>query len=304
MNKKLWIILLVSYTISQSAIAQNEEIKLWAKGVPDAIENIVYKENISKNYHISKVTTPTLTVFSPAKEKVKGTSVIICPGGGYGGLAFDHEGYQIAKWLNQLGITAFILKYRLPSDAIMKDKSIGPLQDAQKAIRLVRKNVKKWNLDPSKIGVMGFSAGGHLASTLSTHFDEKVYSDDDTTSARPDFSLLIYPVISMNVKITHQGSRNNLLGDAPSEKLVHHFSNELMITKNTPPAFLVHAVDDQVVPIENSIDYLLALRKFNIPAELHLYQKGGHGFGLKHLKGTESSWGKACEFWLQMNGWL
>jgi len=299
----LFISLFLSVNASISA-QQHETIKLWPKTIPGSIQNSSYKEEIGKGYHISKVSEPTLTVFKPTKEKANGTSVIICPGGGYAILAFDHEGYKVAKWLNELGITAFILKYRLPSDLIMQNKSIGPLQDAQKAIRLVRRNAKKWNLNPDKIGIMGFSAGGHLASTLSTHFNEKVYAAIDSISARPDFSLLIYPVISMNSKITHQGSKNNLLGENPNEEIVLHFSNELMIDKNTPPTFLVHAVDDKVVPIENSIQYLLSLRKYSIPAELHLYQKGGHGFGMNSSKNTESSWTKACELWMQMNAFF
>ncbi len=171
-------------------------------------------------------------------------------------------------------------------------------------MRLVRRNAKKWNLDPNKIGIIGFSAGGHLASTLSTHFNDNVYNPLDSISARPDFSILIYPVISMNSKISHQGSKNNLLGKSSTEKMVHHFSNELMIDKNTPPTFLAHAVDDKAVPIENSINYLLSLKKYNIPVELHLYQKGGHGFGMNPSKGSESTWTKACELWLQMNNLL
>lgn len=305
MSRNLYtIILIVIYSISQPTKAQNKVLKLWSKDIPGAIENDAYKEHIGKGYHISKVKEPTLTVFKPTQEKANGTAVIICPGGGYGVLAFDHEGYKVATWLNQLGITAFILKYRLPSDLIMQNKSIGPLQDAQKAMSIVRKNAKKWNLNPNKIGVIGFSAGGHLASTLSTHFNKKVYNSQDTTSARPNFSILIYPVISMNSKITHRGSKINLLGKNPQESLVNYFSNELMVTKNTPPAFLVHAVDDKAVPIENSIQYLLSLKIFNIPAELHLYQKGGHGFGLRPSNNTESSWTKACELWLQMNDFL
>ena len=176
MKTKIFLFISIFLSTNIAIWAQKDEtIKLWTKTIPGSIYNSSYKEEISKGYHISKVTEPTLTVFKPTKEKANGTSVIICPGGGYGVLAFDHEGYKIAKWLNELGITAFILKYRLPNDVIMKNKSIGPLQDAQKAMRMVRRNAKKWNLDPNKIGIMGFSAGGHLASTLSTHFNEKVY---------------------------------------------------------------------------------------------------------------------------------
>lgn len=305
MKTKILLFILIFLSIGSFVWAQqNETIKLWTETIPGSIRSSSYKEAIGKGYHISKVSEPTLTVFKPVKEKANGTSVIICPGGAYAVLSFDHEGYKVASWLNKLGITAFILKYRLPCDDIMKNKNIGPLQDAQKAMRLVRRNAKKWDIDPNKIGIMGFSAGGHLASTLSTHFSEKVYYSIDSISARPDFSILVYPVISMNYKITHQGSKNNLLGESPNEELVNYFSNELMVTKKTPPAFLVHAVDDKAVPIENSINYLLSLKKYKIPVELHLYQKGGHGFGLNPSKDTESSWIKACKLWLQMNNLL
>ena len=216
-------------------------------------------------------------------------------------LAIKHEGSQVAEWLNKRGITALVLKYRLPDTSIMTNKTIGPLQDAQKAIRIVRRNATEWNIDPHKIGVMGFSAGGHLASTLSTHYNEKVYNSTDTTSARPDFSILIYPVISMDKTITHMGSRINLLGRNPNPELVKLYSNELQVNKFTPPAFLVQSMDDNVVPVQNSIVYALALKKHNIPCELHLYEKGGHGYGLGRTNDTESSWPEACEKWLKMH---
>ena len=186
----------------------------------------------------------------------------------------------------------------------MNDKSIGPLQDGQKAIRIVRRNAKKWNIDPDKIGVMGFSAGGHLASTVSTHFDEKVYEPVDTMSARPDFSILIYPVITMKADYTHKGSRNNLLGRTPDEDQVIRFSNELQVNEQTPPAFLVHSLDDNAVPVQNSINYALAMKKFKIPCELHIYEHGGHGYGLGSSNDTESTWPKACEKWLKARGIL
>jgi len=187
----------------------------------------------------------------------------------------------------------------------MKNKSIAPLQDGQEAIRIVRRNAKEWGIDPHKIGIMGFSAGGHLASTVSTHFNEKVYEPKDSTSARPDFSLLIYPVISMNSAITHRGSRENLIGKHPSREMVKHFSNALQVTATTPPAFMIHSMDDGTVPVENSIEYALAMKKHNIPCELHIYEHGGHGYGLgKRNSGTESSWTKACEKWLQVKGFI
>ncbi len=180
----------------------------------------------------------------------------------------------------------------------MKNKSIGPLQDAQESIRIIRRSANKYGIDPNKIGVMGFSAGGHLASTLSVHFDDVVY-DSDTTNARPNFSILIYPVISMKNEITHAGSRKYLLGVNPDKKTIQYFSNELQVNERTPPAFLVCAEDDKSVPVENSINYFLALKKFNIPSELHIYENGGHGFGLAKNMGTVSNWTKACIDWLK-----
>jgi acetyl esterase/lipase len=184
----------------------------------------------------------------------------------------------------------------------MKDKSIGPLQDAQEGIRIIRRHAAEWKINPRKVGVIGFSAGGHLASTLSTHFAEKVYEVKDTTSARPDFSLLIYPVISFETSFTHMGSRNNLIGNNPSEAAIKRFSNELQITGKTPPAFIVHAADDKGVSVKNSLVYLEGLVKNNIPAELHVFQKGGHGFGLAINKGTESSWPDLCIKWMKARG--
>ncbi|MEN2398822.1 alpha/beta hydrolase [Flavobacterium sp. MC2016-06] len=279
---------------------------LW-KTIPDEIKATDYteKESISdgKVQSTSQVTIPTLSIFLPKETKPNQTAVIILPGGGYTHLAIDKEGTKVALWLNSLGITAFVLKYRLPNDLIMKNKNIGPLQDAQEAVRYVRNNAAKWNLDSSKIGIMGFSAGGHLAATLSTHYDDKVYDSNPKVSARPDFSLLIYPVISMQNDITHKGSQINLLGNNPSQDLIDSFSNEKKITAQTPPTFLVHATDDTVVLPENSIIYYLGLKKNGIAAELHLYEKGGHGFGLG-VNDTSKFWTKHCEEWLKMHHYL
>lgn len=291
-----------------SVFAQEKSIKVWPGKVPDAIENASYKPEtiyIEGNQpRLLKVVDPTLDMYPAPATSANGTAVIICPGGGYARLASDHEGVAVAQWFNTMGITAFVLSYRLPSDEIMKNKSVGPLQDAQEAVRTVRRHAKEWNIDPEKIGIMGFSAGGHLASTLATHFRETVYTPIDTTSARPNFAILIYPVISMDSLLTHGGSRANLLGEHPSPKQVKKFSNDLQVTADTPPAFLVHAMDDNVVPVQNSINYALALQKYHIPCELHIYEKGGHGFGLGKTNGTESSWPKACQQWLQSRGLL
>ncbi len=293
--------------LSGSLSAQTRSIDLWDGNVPGAIPNSSYQQKVDvPDNWIEKqfVVEPTLNMYPAPVEKANGTAVIICPGGGYWGLAFAHEGIEVAKWFNSMGITAFVLKYRLPDNSIMVDKSIGPMQDGQEAIRNVRRHAKEWGIDPHKIGVMGFSAGGHLASTLSTHYNEKVYDPVDNTSARPDFSLLIYPVISMDTTITHGGSRYNLLGDNPSQEQVKRFSNELQVNNETPPAFLVHSMDDDAVPVQNSIEYGLALKRNNIPCELHLYEKGGHGYGLGRSSDTKSNWPEACHQWLETNGFL
>jgi len=286
--------------------AQSKVIDIWNGKVPGSIPNSNYKQIIDSAYWIKIrfVANPSIQVYPAPADKNTGTAVVVCPGGGYYGLSFVGEGTQVAKWLNSIGISAIVLHYRLPDDAIMKNKSIAPLQDGQEAIRMVRRHAGEWGIDPHKIGIMGFSAGGHLASTVSTHFDEKVYKPVDSTSARPDFSLLIYPVISMDSAITHGGSRENLIGKHPSPEMVKHFSNALQVTAKTPPAFMIHSIDDGTVPVENSIEYALAMKKQNVPCELHIYERGGHGYGLGFSKNTESTWTKACENWLTARGFL
>lgn len=290
-----------------SLTAQNETVSLWSTSVPNSISNEEYQEiEVFENgnlYKISKVGTPTLTVFLPKELVANGTAVLICPGGGYSHLSIEKEGFKVAKWLNTLGITAFVLKYRLPSDLIMENKSIGPLQDAQEAMRYIRKNAKKWNLDTNKVGVIGFSAGGHLASTLSTHYHEKVYEFKNSISAKPNFSMLIYPVISMDSAITHKGSKVNLIGESPSQAMIEKYSNDLQITSETPKTFLVHATDDKSVQVENTLRYYEALRKFEVPVEMHIFQEGGHGFGLG-VKNTSKNWTFDCENWLRENNFI
>jgi acetyl esterase/lipase len=252
---------------------------------------------------ISNVSVPSMTMYTASSEAPGGTAIIICPGGGYGILAATHEGSDVAKVFTQWGITAFVLKYRLPDDSIMIDKSIGPLQDAQRAIQLVRENASKWNINPQKIGIMGFSAGGHLAATASTHFNKAVIDNPNNISLRPDFSILGYPVISFMDSLAHMGSRNNLIGKNPSPEKIKEYSNDLQVTGQTPPAFLVHASDDKGVRPGNSISYYEALLKNNVPAELHLYQKGGHGFGLNN-KTTDDKWVERLKNWLLSNKYL
>lgn len=293
--------------IGGSLSAQSKVINLWNDKIPGAKHNDQFKQMVDTaagwvDKH--SIVNPCLYFYPAPEAKATGTAVIICPGGAYGGLAIKHEGEQVAKWLNSLGISAFVLKYRLPDDSIMENKSIGPMQDGQRAIRLVRSHAKEWGVNPAKIGIMGFSAGGHLAATLSTLYNDKVYESDDLTSARPDFSLLIYPVISMNGDIIHWGSRINLLGNSPTPEMVKHYSNELQVNGETPPAFMVHSLDDDAVPVQNSINYALALHKANIACELHLYPTGKHGYGMGKSTNTESFWTEACRKWFETKGLL
>jgi len=221
---------------------------------------------------------PTLTVFFPSKERQTGTAVLVIPGGAYGFLAFEEEGLTIAKAFAEKGITAFVVKYRLPNDLTMKDKSFGPLLDVQQAIKVVRSKASSWSIDTNRIGVIGFSAGGHLAATLGTHFNKSYIPNTESINLRPDFMILVYPVISMDNSLTHQGSRINLLGNTPPMEKVLLFSNERQVTKDTPPTYLTHAGDDQIVDVNNSIVFYQALQKSRVDAELHLFPKGNHGF--------------------------
>lgn len=246
------------------------------------------------------VTRPTIQTFLPAKAKANGASVIIFPGGGYIGLSMALEGATIALFFQDHGTAAFIVKYRLPSDATMEDKTIGPLQDAQQAIRLVRTHAKEWQLDPSRIGVIGFSAGGHLASTLGTHFEKSLVNNPENVSLRPDFMILIYPVISMDPKITHLGSRTALLGPNPSDEKVRIFSNELQVTEKTPPTLILQAADDDLVDVDNSIVFFEALRHHEVPVDMTLFKKGEHGFFLL----PRDDWQGIIQRWLESNRWV
>jgi acetyl esterase/lipase len=290
------IVTLISYNVfAQSTL----EIPLYSGKVPNSIDAGVSEKTIYVNgtRRIYTVTQPTLTAYFP--EKPNGRAVIICPGGGYIRLSIDHEGVFVAKALNELGITAFVLKYRLPNDTIMIDKTMGPLQDAQQAIRIVREHAGEWKLNKKQIGIMGFSAGGHLASTAATHFNFNAdKSNLDTTSVRPDFAILLYPVISLIDSIAHKGSRERLVSKNPSQANISFFSNELQVTKDCPPVFIVQAGDDPSVPVENSISFYKACVKNHVPVEMHLYPAGGHGFGLEN-KNTKDKWMDRLVNWLK-----
>jgi acetyl esterase/lipase len=259
--------------------------------------------NENNGVRISKVVTPSITAFLPTNLDTATPAVIICPGGGYGRLAMTHEGYDVANRFKEAGIAAFVLKYRLPSDSIMVDKTTGPLQDAQQAIYLVKKNASAWNIDPTKVGMMGFSAGGHLASTAGTHFTKAVYPNKENISVRPDFMMLIYPVISFSDSLAHMGSRTNLVGNDAGPDLIKLYSNEMQVTAQTPPTFLVHAADDKTVKANNSLVFAQALMKYNIPVEVHIYPKGGHGFGMIN-KTTKADWFLSALDWMRAGGWL
>jgi len=273
-----------------SAAAQPTNFQLWPDGAPGALGN----EDKDK---------PTLTVYLPEPAKATGAAFVICPGGGYGGLA-SHEGDHYARFLNEQGIAGFVLKYRLGPAGYRHPVMLG---DAARAVRTVRARAAEWKLDPRRIGIMGASAGGHLASTLLTHFDAgKADSTDpiERQSSRPDAGILCYGVISMG-QFTHQGSKNNLLGKEPSAELVEQLSNELQVTKDTPPCFIWHTYEDTAVPVENSLQFAAALRKAGVPFDLHIYEKGAHGLGLgtrDYLPEKRHPWTVDCSFWLKGRG--
>jgi acetyl esterase/lipase len=301
--KKIALILLLH--IAPLLLMSQTVIPLYKDSIPNSkpSKNEEKSEQSNGILIISKISIPTLTIYLPSKQKATGTAVVICPGGGYSIVAAGHEGADIAKTFIDMGVAAFVVKYRIPNIETMIDPEIGPLQDAQQAIKIVREGAKQWNINPAKVGIMGFSAGGHLASTAGTHFSKSVISNSNNTSLRPDFMLLIYPVISFADSIGHIGSRDNLIGKNPSAQKIIEYSNELQVNSNTPPTFLVHASDDGAVKPQNSIVFYQALLKNHVAAEMHLYESGGHGFGL-NLKNKNEHWMERCKNWMQNHGWL
>jgi acetyl esterase/lipase len=301
---KLIICLLASFVFQQRGHAQEIVLPLWPAGKVPNYQKTAETErwDTGETIHVRLVQSPDITVYMPSKRNATGQAVIICPGGGYGVLAYNWEGSDVARLLNAKGITAIVLKYRLPNSKSNITPHLSPLADAKRAIRTVRANAAKWNIKKDRVGIMGFSAGGHLASTLATHFDSGSPTSADSIerhSSRPDFAVLVYPVISMSKSIMHAGSRNNLIGTAPDSSLSNLYSNELRVTKETPPTFLIHATDDKAVPVENSLLFYQALKDNSIPVEMHIYPTGGHGFGLAIGRGYLETWTDRLVDWMR-----
>lgn len=301
---KFFILFLMTTILTKNIVAQ-DTFPLYPDKIPNSKSVPNEEKSIEENGKtiVSKISIPTIRYYPAPENIATGTAIVIYPGGGYSINAVSHEGYDVAKRFNEIGVTAFVVKYRIPDDKTMADKEIGPLQDAQQAIKMVREKAATYRINANRIGIMGFSAGGHLASTAGTHFKKSVVSNEKNTSLRPDFMILIYPVISFQNDIGHLGSRNNLLGKNPPEEKIKLYSNELQVTAETPPTFLVHASDDATVDPANSIRFYENLRKNQVSAALHIYQGGGHGFGLNN-KTTEDDWFESCKHWMDANGWL
>jgi acetyl esterase/lipase len=281
-----------SYKITAVDTAHGDRafVLLWPDGAPGALGS----EPVDK---------PKITLYPADPALANGAAVVVCPGGGYGVVAADHEGRQIAEWLNSLGVSAFVLQYRLGP----RYHHPVPLQDAQRAIRLLRSRAPEWRVDPGRVGILGFSAGGHLTSTAATHFDAgKPDAADpiERQSSRPDFAVLAYPVISLLDPVAHAGSRRNLLGETPDPALVELLSNDKQVTAQTPPCFLFHTADDQAVPVENSLLFFAALRKAGVPGELHVFAHGRHGVGLAQDDPSLSQWPRLCAQWMKGLGLL
>jgi acetyl esterase/lipase len=288
-------LLITAFLCGFSAFSQ-EKITLYPNGVPNSKPTTITETGTERGL-LKGITNPTLEYIKP--EKPNGTAVIVIAGGGYGVIVYNGEGLGTAKSLTEKGISAFVLKYRLPSDEIMQDKKIGPLQDVQQSIKYLRENAEKYGIDKNKIGVMGFSAGGHLASTAATHFEKSYIENPQNTNLRPDFQILVYPVITMQDALTHGGSRDALIGKTPSQDDKDLFSNELQVKANTPITWLTHAADDKVVDVDNSIEYFEKLRKNKVEVEMHIFPKGDHGFIFR-----QKGWMNPLFDWMERNKFL
>ena len=283
--------------------SQNHVIPLWENEIPNSRVFAKSKvDELSSADYFYSVTRPEMSVYLPTNRNLSGKAILVIPGGGYWKITYSWEGTDIAKWLNANGIAAIVLKYRLPKQELDIELDKSPLLDVSRAMRIVRANAKKWNIDSSKVGVIGFSAGGHLASTLATHNDaveKENYDSLSSISSHPDFLALMYPVITMSKEFTEKGSRKNLIGGNPTKELVEYYSNEKHVTSDTPPTFIVHASDDEVVPVRNSIVFYEALQHAGVNAEMHIYQKGGHGFALANNNNKLKSWRGLFLSWLE-----
>lgn len=296
------LILILMFILSLPLFAQEYTFPLWEKNIPN--QSNVHVDETSEAtdaVRIQQVDKPEIEVYIPAKKHQTGEAVVICPGGGYRMLAYEWEGKDIAKWFNSNGITAIVLKYRIPHTPNNIEGRLSPFLDLQRAVRLTRYNANKWNINPNKVGIMGFSAGGHLASTLGTHIEDNFFTSDsiDAINCRPDFMILMYPVITFKEPYLHKGSRNFLIGESPDSALINYYSNEQHVTEKTPPTFLVHAADDKSVPVENSLMFYDELIKHNVQAELHIFPEGGHGFSLAVGKGRLEQWRNLCVGWIR-----
>lgn len=280
-------------------------IDLWNGKIPGAknVDASKLDEVSTKSFFARDIKVPSIAYY-PADENPTGTAVVVCPGGSYAGLSYAFEGVNQAAWLNSIGISAFVLRYRMPKDEFMEKRCDGPLQDAQQAIRYVRSHAAEYGINPDHIGIVGFSAGGHLASTASTHFNDEVYKPAENVSARPDFAVLVYPVITMEPSYSEKGTRESLIGPDADQALIDRFSSEKQVTNETPTTFLAHAMNDKLVPYTNSVNYANALREKGVECELHLYARGDHGLGARNPIETQAFWHDACEKWLRMNGWV
>ena len=299
--KNTFIIIFLSLSINSNG--QLAKIDLYPEGI-QCLNVVKQKIDFDESGRIyRKVANPQIWYYPSQKLKTgkDKAAVLIIPGGGYEALWIDKEGVDVAKWLNGLGISAFVLKHRIPYWEGKECRSDVALADAQRAMRIIRKNSKKWEVNPKKIGVLGFSAGGHLASTLSTHHDQGIRRSNleiEKFASRPDFSILIYPVVTMKQPYVHMGSRKSLIGKVPSNEIVEYFSNEMQVKADTPPAILIHSDNDLGVLVENSVNYYLALRKHKIPAALHVWEDGGHGYGLAKGQGSVKDWPNICQNWM------
>src|SRR5699024_1082898 len=286
------------------ALAQ-DTIPLWPKDELPNSKGITLQDSI-QNDRIYKIKYPRMHTFVPAKEENTGAAVLIFPGGVYDHLTYDLGGFQLAKWFNTIGVSAFVVNYRLPNSPDLKKRQIAPLQDAQRAMRLVRSRAKEWQIDPERVGVLGTSSGGHVASTIGTHREDVSSIGDslDGYSYKPNFMVMVSPVITMG-KYTHKGSLRNLLGLKPKDKMMQKYSNELRVTKQTPPAFLVHAANDQAVPVQNSLQFYQALLKHGQNrSSIHIFPQGGHEIGLVGNPGSTKQWTALCQAWLNELGFI